>query len=166
MESRKGTGTGRRGVGGGGVKGRTKRERERETERQRETETETERDRERQRQADRQTETKTDRQKKSLNTRLQMSSRERGQAVTTRVMHTVTQFTIKGTFRPSSDPPSMSAVRHTYVTRTPTPSLAFRHLPPNSARIGYATEEAFFISAQLSTDTVRTVQMVLVLTRL
>ena len=47
-----------------------------------------------------------------------------------------------------------------------TPSLAFRHLPPNSARIGYATEEAFFISAQLSTDTVRTVQMVLVLTRL
>ena len=35
-----------------------------------------------------------------------------------------------------------------------TPSIAFRHLPPNSARIGYATEGALFISAQLSTDAV------------
>ena len=35
-----------------------------------------------------------------------------------------------------------------------TSSLAFRHLPPNSARIGYATEGALFISAQLSTDEV------------
>ena len=35
-----------------------------------------------------------------------------------------------------------------------TPSIAFRHLPPNSARIGYATEGAPFISAQLSTDAV------------
>ena len=33
------------------------------------------------------------------------------------------------------------------------PSTAFRHLPPNS-RIGYATEGALFISAQLSTDAV------------
>ena len=31
--------------------------------------------------------------------------------------------------------------------------IAFRHLPPNSARFGYATEGALFISAQLSTDT-------------
>ena len=29
-----------------------------------------------------------------------------------------------------------------------TPSIAFRYLPPNSARIGYATEGALFISAQ------------------
>ena len=31
------------------------------------------------------------------------------------------------------------------------PSTAFRHLPPNSARIGYPTEGALFISVQLST---------------
>ena len=31
----------------------------------------------------------------------------------------------------------------------PTPSTAFRHLPPNSARFSYATEGALFISAQL-----------------
>ena len=35
-----------------------------------------------------------------------------------------------------------------------TPSLAFRHLPPDSARPGYATEGALFISAHLSTDAV------------
>ena len=33
-----------------------------------------------------------------------------------------------------------------------TPSTAFRHLPPNSARFGYAAEGVLFISAQLSTD--------------
>ena len=33
---------------------------------------------------------------------------------------------------------------------THTPSIAFRHLPPNSARFSYATEVALFISAQLS----------------
>ena len=27
-----------------------------------------------------------------------------------------------------------------------TPSIAFRHLPPNSARTGYATEGALYIS--------------------
>ena len=30
--------------------------------------------------------------------------------------------------------------------RSNTPSIAFRHLPPDSARIGYATEGALFIS--------------------
>ena len=35
-----------------------------------------------------------------------------------------------------------------------TPSIAFRHLRPNSARFSYATEGALFISAQLSTDSV------------
>ena len=37
---------------------------------------------------------------------------------------------------------------------TQTPNIAFRHLPPNSARFGYATEGALFISAQLSNDAV------------
>ena len=36
-------------------------------------------------------------------------------------------------------------------------SIAFRHLPPNSARFGYAT---LFISAQLSTDAVSTLRKV------
>ena len=44
-----------------------------------------------------------------------------------------------------------------------TPSIAFRHLPPNSARISYATEGALFISAQLSTDAVSALQIVRVL---
>ena len=34
------------------------------------------------------------------------------------------------------------------------PSIAFRHLPPNSTGFGYATEGALFVSAQLSTDAV------------
>ena len=34
------------------------------------------------------------------------------------------------------------------------PDLAFRHLTPNSARAGNATDEAFFVTAQLSTDAV------------
>ena len=33
-------------------------------------------------------------------------------------------------------------------------SIAFRHLPPNSARFSYATEGTLFISVQLSSDTV------------
>ena len=40
------------------------------------------------------------------------------------------------------------------VARFHTLSIAFRHLPPNSARFSYATEGALFISAQLSTDAV------------
>ena len=44
-----------------------------------------------------------------------------------------------------------------------TPSLAFQHLPPNSARFGYATEGALFISALLSTDTVSALRKVWVL---
>ena len=43
--------------------------------------------------------------------------------------------------------------RRSQVTRSHhTPSIAFRHLPPDSARFSYATEGALFISAQLSTD--------------
>ena len=45
-------------------------------------------------------------------------------------------------------------------------SIAFRHLPPNSARNSYATEGALFISAQLSTDAVSTLRKVWVLIRL
>ena len=43
------------------------------------------------------------------------------------------------------------------------PSIAFRHLPPNSARFSYATEGALFISAQLSTDAVSALRKVSVL---
>ena len=47
-----------------------------------------------------------------------------------------------------------------------TPRIAFRHLPPNSARFSYATEGALFISAQLSTDAVSALRKVSVLIRL
>ena len=47
-----------------------------------------------------------------------------------------------------------------------TPSITFRHLPPNSARFSYATEGALFIFAQLSTDTVSALRKVRVLIRL
>ena len=47
-----------------------------------------------------------------------------------------------------------------------TPSLTFQHHPPNSARIGYATEGALFISAHLSTDAVSSLQKAWVLIRL
>ena len=50
--------------------------------------------------------------------------------------------------------------------RNYTPSIAFWHLPPSSARIGYATEGALFISAQLSTDAVSALRKVWVLLRL
>ena len=44
-----------------------------------------------------------------------------------------------------------------------TPSIDFRHLPPNSARFSYATEGALFISAQLSSDAVSALRKVPVL---
>ena len=47
-----------------------------------------------------------------------------------------------------------------------TPSITFRHLPPNSARFGYATDGALFISVQLSTNTVSALRKVRVLIRL
>ena len=47
-----------------------------------------------------------------------------------------------------------------------TPSTAFRHFPPNSARFSYVTEGALFISAQLSTDAVSALRKVRVLIRL
>ena len=46
------------------------------------------------------------------------------------------------------------------LTCTHTPSIAFRHPPPNSARFGYATEGALSISAQLSTDMVSALQKI------
>ena len=42
---------------------------------------------------------------------------------------------------------------HTGLGEPHTPSIAFRHLPPNSARFSYAAGE-LFTSAQLSTDAV------------
>ena len=47
-----------------------------------------------------------------------------------------------------------------------TPSIAFRHLPPNSAKFSYATEGALFISAQLFTDAVSAFRKVWVLIKL
>ena len=44
-----------------------------------------------------------------------------------------------------------------------TPSIAFQHLPPNSARISYATQGALFISVQLSSDVVSALWKVWVL---
>ena len=43
---------------------------------------------------------------------------------------------------------------------THTLSIAFQHLPLNSARFSYATEGAHFISMQLSTDVVSALQKV------
>ena len=54
----------------------------------------------------------------------------------------------------------------TTVTSVHTLSTAFRHLPPNPARFGYATEGALLISAQLSTDAVSALRKVRVLIRL
>ena len=51
-------------------------------------------------------------------------------------------------------------------SRQHTPSITFWHLPPNSARFGYASEGALFISTQLSTYTIRALQKVWVLIRL
>ena len=44
-------------------------------------------------------------------------------------------------------------------TRLYTPSIAFRHIPPNSARFSYATEGALFISAQLFSDAISALQV-------
>ena len=46
---------------------------------------------------------------------------------------------------------------------TRTPSTAFWHLPPNSARFSYTTEGAFSISMQLFSDAVSALRKVLVL---
>ena len=50
-----------------------------------------------------------------------------------------------------------------FLRQTHTPSTAFRHLPPNSARFSYAIEGALFISAQLSSDAVSALRKVRVL---
>ena len=54
--------------------------------------------------------------------------------------------------------PIMKSLVHNH-----TPSTAFRHLPPNSARFSYATEGVLFISAQLSSDAVSTLRKIRVL---
>ena len=52
------------------------------------------------------------------------------------------------------------------VGKPHTPSIAFRHLPPNSARFSYAIEGALFMSAQRSTDAVSALRKVRELIRL
>ena len=47
--------------------------------------------------------------------------------------------------------------------RSHTPSIAFRHPPPTSARFSYATKGVLFISAQLSSDAVSALRKVRVL---
>ena len=61
--------------------------------------------------------------------------------------------------------PKTGAEREVTERHTPshTPSIAFRHLPPNFARFSYATERALFISAQLSTNAVSALRKVQVL---
>ena len=62
---------------------------------------------------------------------------------------------------PPPPPPSLSI--NTWDksnVKTHTPSIAYRHLPPNSARFGYAIEGALFISAQLSTVAVSALRKV------
>ena len=49
------------------------------------------------------------------------------------------------------------------LTSAHAPSNAFRNLPSNSARTGYATERALLTSAQLSSDTVSDLRKVWVL---
>ena len=53
---------------------------------------------------------------------------------------------------------SVDVKHHVYLL-----TYAFQHLPPNSARTGYATKGALFISAQLSTDAVSALRKVWVL---
>ena len=67
--------------------------------------------------------------------------------------------------QPTQNPPLPTSLLPTPAPReyTHIPSTAFRHLPPNSARFSYATEEALFISALLSTDAVSALSMVWVL---
>ena len=48
----------------------------------------------------------------------------------------------------------MVTPKTSWQRRIHTQSIAFRHLPPNSARFSYATEGALFICAQLSSDAV------------
>ena len=70
---------------------------------------------------------------------------------------------------PPPPPPHPATSTSVYIrVHSPphTPSIAFQHLPPNSARFSYATEGALFISAQLSTDEVSALRKVSVLPKL
>ena len=87
-----------------------------------------------------------------LNPRLIMGHNYR---IGLRGMHTL----LHGVFRPVKS-------RRLNVHPRHTPSIDFRHLPPNSARIGYASKGALFISTQLSTDTVSALRKVWVLIKL
>ena len=63
--------------------------------------------------------------------------------------------------------PAISGTTSQFCPPCPhTPSIAFRHLPPNSIRFSYATEGALFISTLPSTDVVSALRKVWVLIRL
>ena len=53
-----------------------------------------------------------------------------------------------------------------FISTSDTPSIAFRHLPLNYARTGYATGGALFVPAQLSTNAVCAPRKAWVLIRL
>ena len=61
-----------------------------------------------------------------------------------------------------ANPSSCLPCRHSGVIdlHQHTPSIAFRHPPPNSVRFSYATEGILFISAQLSSDAVSALRKV------
>ena len=60
-------------------------------------------------------------------------------------------------------PPTTNSQRLLAQQRRHTLSIAFWHLPPNSARFSYTTEGVLFISAQLSSDMVSALRKVLAL---
>ena len=79
------------------------------------------------------------------------------------VLQTGARGRIRGSELHQRQRPDIEVMTHsTWLT----PSIAFRHLPPNSARFGYATKGVFFISAQLSTEAVSTLRKVWLLIRL
>ena len=63
----------------------------------------------------------------------------------------------------STPPPQKRKKKETRLGQSHIPGIAFRHLPPNSARFSYAIKGALFISAQLSSDAVSALRKVRVL---
>ena len=77
--------------------------------------------------------------------------------------HTKKKFFYKGKY--SVKVVSLSDGKQSGEVQAHTPSIVFWRLPPNSARFGDATEGALFISTQLSTNAISTLQKVWVLIR-
>ena len=147
-------------------------------ERERERDRQTERERQTDRQTDRQTKTETDRQTSRQTETEMWEKRKRVCYLCNLLFSDVTHWMIctlrqRRSLTQNSGSSDLCQctleVLHRAVDRLPhthTLSIAFRHLPPNSARFGYVTKGALFISAQLSTDAVSTLRKVRVLIRL